>query len=147
MMSRRPSARPRRPWLARRLAAPPALASAAAGVVLAALLAVIAPRLSRAAPGELAAIAVSLTVQESCLVQSTDAVINLANQPVVSCLHDTPFQITQGSYDPQATSSQSTPSATTAAPAMSANLSRASGQPVQYASSREARQTVWMINF
>ncbi|WP_345813417.1 hypothetical protein AAGS40_04275 [Paraburkholderia sp. PREW-6R] len=94
---------------------------------------VAAPPALQAAPTELASIAVSLVVQESCMVQSADAVISVANQPVVSCLHGAPFQISQGGFDPAAPTPEPARAGTT--------------QPVAFVASRDAQQTVWMVNF
>ena len=85
----------------------------------------------QAAPTELAAIPVSLTVLEACLVQSADEVISTTNQPVVSCLHGAPFQITQAGFDPGA----------------SVDASRSAAQPVAFVATRDAQQTVWTVNF
>jgi len=85
----------------------------------------------QAAPTELASIPVSLTVQESCLVQSADAVISMANQPVVSCIHGAPFQITQAGFDP----------------GTSVDTARNAVQPVDFVAARDAQQTVWTVNF
>jgi hypothetical protein len=85
----------------------------------------------QAAPTELASIAVSLTVQETCLVQSADALISAANQPVVSCLHGAPYRIAQAGLDP-ATPAGAVPDAS---------------RPVRFAAAGNARQTVWSVNF
>jgi hypothetical protein len=86
---------------------------------------------SQAAPLNLASINVSLTVQEACVVQSADGVITVTNQPVVSCLHGAPFQISQAGFDPVA----------------AADSSAAQAQPVAYAAANDAQQTVWTVNF
>jgi hypothetical protein len=86
---------------------------------------------SKAWPTELASIPVSLTVPETCVIQSVDAAITVANQPAVSCLHGAPFQISQVAFDP-------------AAPDETA---RNKAQPVQFVATRGARQTIWTINF
>lgn len=94
-------------------------------------LAMLAPPASQAAPLGLASINVSLTVQEACIVQSADGVIDALNQPVVSCLHGAPFQIGQAGFDPL----------------VSADASTAQPQPVAYAAAGDAQQTVWTVNF
>lgn len=95
------------------------------------LLTVPQARTLRAAPTELASIPVSLTVQETCLVQSADEVIGTGNQPVVSCIHDAPFQITQAGVDP----------------AISGDPARKHVQPVDFVATHDAQQTVWTIAF
>ncbi|WGS50934.1 hypothetical protein LFL96_05360 [Paraburkholderia sp. D15] len=115
------------------------------------LLALPATSTLRAAPAELAAIAVSLTVQETCLVQSADAAISQANQPVVSCLHGAPFEITQVGLDPATSGAGANSNASNAAnaanPANATNASRGAAQPVAFVASRDAQQTVWTVNF
>ncbi|WCM20823.1 hypothetical protein NDK50_04960 [Paraburkholderia bryophila] len=122
-----------------------------AAVFAAVLLALPSAPASQAAPAELAAIAVSLTVQETCLVQSADAAISVANQPVVSCLHGAPFEITEGGIDPagSANAAQGTARNTAQSTTLSAaqNAARNAPPPVQYAAARDARQTVWTVNF
>jgi hypothetical protein len=100
----------------------------ASAVMFLALLSVPA---SQAAQPGLASIAVTLIVQESCIVQSADGVITVRNQPVVSCLHGAPFQISQAGFDPL----------------VSADTGNASLQPVAYAASGDSQQTVWTVNF
>lgn len=102
-----------------------------AAMSVAILLAMLPVRAPQAAPTELAALPVSLTVLEACLVQSADAVISMTNQPVVSCLHGAPFQITQAGFDPGA----------------SADTSRSAALPVEFVATRDAQQTVWTVNF
>jgi hypothetical protein len=102
--------------------------AAASAVVLLAMPSVHA---LQAAPAELASIAVSLTVQETCLVQSADVVISTANQPVVSCIHGAPFQITQAGFDP----------------VTSVDTTRNATQPVEFIATHDAQQTVWTVNF
>lgn len=102
-----------------------------AATAVAILLAFTSAPALRAAPAELASIPVSLTVQETCLVESGEVAISAANQPTVSCLHDAPFQITQVGFDPV------TPIDSTRKPA----------QPVEFVAARDARQTVWTVNF
>jgi hypothetical protein len=85
----------------------------------------------QAAPTELASIPVSLTVLETCVVQSADEVIGTSNQPVVSCLHGAPFQITQAGFDP----------------APSGDTARKSSQPVEFVATHDAQQTVWTVAF
>ncbi len=102
--------------------------AAAAAVMSFALWAVPA---SQAAPLGLASIPVSLTVQEACVVQSADGVITPLNQPVVSCLHGAPFQISQAGFDPLA----------------AVDASAAQAQPVAYAATGDTQQTVWTVNF
>ncbi|MFM0646823.1 hypothetical protein PQR14_21065 [Paraburkholderia bryophila] len=118
-----------------------------AAVFAAVLLALPGAPASQAAPAELAAIAVSLTVQETCLVQATDAAISVANQPVVSCLHGAPFEITQAGIDPagSANATQSTTQST--AQNATQNALRNAPPPVEYVAARDARQTVWTVNF
>ncbi|ASL43051.1 hypothetical protein bAD24_I06155 [Burkholderia sp. AD24] len=110
-----------------------------AAVFAAVLLALPSAPASQAAPAELAAIAVSLTVQETCLVQSADAAISVANQPVVSCLHGAPFEITQGGIDPAGSAN--------AAQSTARNTALNAPPPVQYFAARDALQTVWTVNF
>ena len=86
---------------------------------------------SNAWPTGLASIPVSLTVQETCVIQSVDEAITAANQPAVACLHGAPFQISQVASDPAA------PGETNRDPA----------QPVEFVATHDAQQTVWMINF
>ncbi|CAE6728617.1 hypothetical protein [Paraburkholderia aspalathi] len=86
---------------------------------------------SKACPTELASIPVSLTVQETCVIQSVDAAITVANQPAVSCLHGAPFQISQVAFDPAAPD----------------EATRNQAQPVQFVAAHGARQTIWTINF
>ncbi|MFM0738884.1 hypothetical protein PQQ51_16715 [Paraburkholderia xenovorans] len=85
---------------------------------------------SQAKPTELASISVSLTVQETCIIQSTEAAITVANQPAVSCLHGAPFQISQAGLDPVARADE-TPSA-----------------PLELTFVPTGKQTtVWTVNF
>jgi hypothetical protein len=86
---------------------------------------------STAWPTGLASIPVSLTVQETCVIQSVDAAITVANQPAVACLHGAPFQISQAALDP-------------AAPG---EAGRDQAQPVEFVATHDAQRTVWMINF
>ncbi|WP_147394151.1 hypothetical protein [Paraburkholderia sp. BL23I1N1] len=83
-----------------------------------------------AAPTELAWIPISLTVQESCVIQAGDAAITAANQPAVSCLHGAPFQIVQVGFEPAmpADTAQNPPS-------------------MQFVATRDAQPAIWMINF
>jgi hypothetical protein len=97
------------------------------------LVAVSTAPVSRAAPLDLASIPVSLVVQESCVVQSADAAISAVNQPVVSCIHDAPFEITQAGFDP--------------ALAQANETGRRSSAPVMFATTSDAQQTVWTVNF
>ncbi|SDQ39566.1 hypothetical protein SAMN05443245_1211 [Paraburkholderia fungorum] len=103
------------------------LAAASAAIFLA----LLAPPASQAAPLGLASINVSLTVQEACIVQSADGVIDALNQPVVSCLHGAPFQIGQAGFDPL----------------VSVDPGAARSEPVAYAATGDAQQTVWTVNF
>lgn len=122
-----------------------------AAVFAAVLLALPSAPASQAAPAELAAIAVSLTVQETCLVQATDAAISVANQPMVSCLHGAPFEITQAGIDPAGSANPTqnpTQNATgSAAQSTAQNALRSALPPVEYVAARDARQTVWTVNF
>lgn len=122
-----------------------------AAVFAAVLLALPGAPASQAAPAELAAIAVSLTVQETCLVQSADAVISAVNQPVVSCLHGAPFEITQAGVDPVASTNAAQNTADNTARGTPQNPVQNTAQnaapPVQYVAARDARQTVWTVNF
>lgn len=102
--------------------------AAASAIMFFALAAVPA---SGAAQPELASISVSLIVQESCLVQSADGMITTTNQPVVSCLHGAPFQISQAGFDPL----------------VSGDTGSAQSQPVAYAATGDSQQTVWTVNF
>lgn len=102
-----------------------------AATLLAILLAWPSAHALRAAPAELASIPVSLTVQETCLVQSADALISTANQPVVSCMHGAPFQITQAGFDP----------------AQSVDAGQNPSQPVEFVATHDTQQTVWTVNF
>ncbi|MFM0057766.1 hypothetical protein PQR64_19240 [Paraburkholderia phytofirmans] len=102
-----------------------------AAISAAILLAMPPAHALQAAPAELASIPVSLTVQEACLVQSADALISTANQPVVSCIHGAPFQITQAGFDP----------------GTSADTARSATQPVEFVATHETQQTVWTVNF
>lgn len=101
--------------------------------LLTALLAVATAPASQAAPLDLASIPVSLIVRESCVVQSADAAISAVNQPVVSCIHDAPFQITQAGFDP----TMPLPGAT----------GRRPSEPVMIVTTSDAQQTVWTVNF
>ncbi|RAS35792.1 hypothetical protein [Paraburkholderia bryophila] len=122
-----------------------------AAVFAAVLLALPSAPASQAAPAELAAIAVSLTVQETCLVQSADAAISVANQPVVSCLHGAPFEITEGGIDPAGSANAAQSTAQNTAQSTTLNAAQDAAQnappPVQYVAARDARQTVWTVNF
>lgn len=98
---------------------------------LAATLTILAsPSASRAAPTELASIAVSLVVQETCSVQSAD-LVSATDQPAVSCLHSAPFQVDQLGFDPVGPEE---PVKNTA-------------QPVDFAATHGVQQTVWTVNF
>ncbi|MGF6774702.1 hypothetical protein P3T18_007222 [Paraburkholderia sp. GAS199] len=101
--------------------------------VVAILLAASPASVLQAKPTELASIAVSLVVQETCVIQSTEAAITVANQPAVDCLHGAPFQITQAGFDPVAPI---------------APLEKSAGAPVELSFLPETRQTtVWTVNF
>ncbi|OLL32894.1 hypothetical protein BTH42_04745 [Burkholderia sp. SRS-W-2-2016] len=89
-----------------------------------------------AQPLELASIAVSLTVQESCVVKSADTAISVINQPVVSCVHGAPFQIDQAGVEPTADQGSSQP------PQPSPPLAFATTHGVG-----DAQQTVWTVSF
>ncbi|PQV44719.1 hypothetical protein B0G83_121118 [Paraburkholderia sp. BL21I4N1] len=122
-----------------------------AAAFAAVLLALPSAPASQAAPAELAAIAVSLTVQETCLVQSADTVISAVNQPVVSCLHGAPFEITQAGVDPAGLTNAAQNTADNTARNLPLNslqnAARNAAPPVQYVAARDARQTVWTVNF
>lgn len=118
-----------------------------AAVFAAVLLALPSAPASQAAPAELAAIAVSLTVQETCLVQATDAAISMANQPMVSCLHGAPFEITQAGIDPAGSANPTQNATGSAAQSTAQNARRNALPPVEYVAARDARQTVWTVNF
>ncbi|HZZ03746.1 hypothetical protein [Paraburkholderia sp.] len=86
---------------------------------------------AQASPTGLASIPVSLTVQETCVIQSVDAAITVANQPAVACLHGAPFQVSQAAFDPTA----------------SGETGRNQAQPVEFITAHDAQQTVWIVNF
>ncbi|WP_434109112.1 hypothetical protein [Paraburkholderia caffeinilytica] len=86
---------------------------------------------SEALPAGLASIPVSLTVQETCVIQSVDAAITVANQPAVACLHGAPFQVSQAAFDPT----------------VPGDAGRAQAQPVEFVATHDAQQTVWTVNF
>ncbi|WP_186310672.1 hypothetical protein [Paraburkholderia sp. BCC1886] len=98
---------------------------------LAATLTILAlPTASDAAPTELASIAVSLVVQETCSVQSAD-LVSVADQPAVTCLHSAPFQVNQLGFDPVGPEDTATSTA----------------QPVDFAATHGVQQTVWTVKF
>ncbi|MDE1182789.1 hypothetical protein [Paraburkholderia sp.] len=69
-------------------------------IALAACVLLVLP-LRRTSSAELASMPVSLVVQESCLIQSDDALLAPA-RPLVSCLHGQPFNIEQSAVEPAA---------------------------------------------
>lgn len=86
---------------------------------------------AQASPTGLASIPVSLTVQETCVIQSVDAAITVASQPAVACLHGAPFQVSQVAFDPTAPGETGWNQV----------------QPVEFITAHDAQQTVWTVNF